>query len=134
MPQLQEVNALPCDTGSSRTTLEADPEFSGLDFSPLTDDWNQKQGIYDPANVSERALWVRKWLRERKEQRIVVVAHGDILRRLTSWDVTPWANAEVREYVFEGGEEDEEARIVPVKGGENEKEGAQAPTSSSSSE
>lgn len=71
LPQLQEVNALPCDTGSPRDALEADAEFSGLSFELLTPDWTSKRGIYDPANVAERATWVRRWLRDRAEDRIV---------------------------------------------------------------
>ena len=71
LPQLQEVNSLPCDTGSPREVLEADPEFAGLNFELLTPDWISKKGIYDPANVAERAKWVRRWLRERKENKIV---------------------------------------------------------------
>ncbi|KAI1787136.1 hypothetical protein LXA43DRAFT_736295 [Ganoderma leucocontextum] len=35
LSQLQEVNDLPCDTGSAREVLEADPEDAGLDFSLL---------------------------------------------------------------------------------------------------
>lgn len=130
LPQLQEVNSLPCDTGSPKEALEADPEFAGLNFDLLTPDWTSKQGIYDPANVAERAKWVRRWLRDRNEDRIVVVAHGDILRRITRWDVTPWANAEVREYTFaEAG--DEEAVLVPAERDPTvAKEGQREPTSS----
>jgi hypothetical protein len=78
LTELQEVNDHPCDTGSSREDLEANPEFAGLDFSPLSDApathgvaWTSKKGIYDPKNVLERAKWVRKWLRNREETVIV---------------------------------------------------------------
>lgn len=123
--------ALPCDTGSPRATLEADPEFAGLDFSLLTDDWTSKSGIYDPANIAERSRFVRRWLRERDESSIVVVAHGDVLRNITHTPRTdPWANAEVTVYTFaEEGEGDGEARVVRVRSGEEEKEGTKEATS-----
>ncbi|BGP20384.1 hypothetical protein JCM10213_002304 [Rhodosporidiobolus nylandii] len=135
MPELQEVNDLPCDTGSLAASLQADPEFRGLDFSPLREsseahgvEWTSKQGIFDPANVAERARWVRRWLRDRDEKKIVVVAHGDILRSVTDGyrSATPWANAEVRAYTFKSAD-DEDAVVVPIK--EVAKEGQEEPTS-----
>ncbi|BGP51936.1 hypothetical protein JCM10450v2_007896 [Rhodotorula kratochvilovae] len=143
LPELQEVNALPCDTGSDRPDLEADPEFSSLDFSCLTPSpappahwggattWNGKEGIFAPERVEERARWVRRWLRERREKKIVVVAHGDILRVITDGhrSATPWANAEVRAYTFSSAPEaEDDAVVVPVK--EVAKEGGDEPTSS----
>ncbi|KAK4331148.1 phosphoglycerate mutase family protein [Rhodotorula toruloides] len=137
LPELQEVNDLPCDTGSDRSFLESDPEFSGLDFTPLSDSpahhngasWTSKQGFFAPENVEERARWVRRWLRERKEKKIVVVAHGDILRCITDGyrSATPWANAEVRAYTFSSADDDD-AKVISVK--EVAKEGGNAPTSS----
>ncbi|KAJ3870282.1 histidine phosphatase superfamily, partial [Lentinula novae-zelandiae] len=81
LSRLQEVNDFPCDTGSSRYELEQIDEFAGIDFESLEDDWNSKQG--DTGAVKARARWVRRWLRDRPEQNIVVVAHGDILRQIT---------------------------------------------------
>ncbi|GAA5918647.1 hypothetical protein JCM5296_003852 [Sporobolomyces johnsonii] len=137
LPHLQEVNAHPCDTGSPRDLLEADPEFAGLDFSALDAaesefgvSWTSKQGFFDPANVEARAKWVRKWLRQRQEKRIVVVAHGDILRCIAEGrnTATPWANAEVRAFRFaSSGDDDDEARLVPYE--EVAKEGGEEPTS-----
>ena len=77
-----------------RAALSSDPEFAGLDLSPLEPSpapehwagarsWTSKEGIFAPERVEERARWVRRWLRERSEDKIVVVAHGDILRCLT---------------------------------------------------
>ncbi|GAA5841034.1 hypothetical protein JCM3766R1_006643 [Sporobolomyces carnicolor] len=136
LPELQEVNALPCDTGSSRKILEADPEFQGLDFSNLDsaparhdgNDWTSKKGFFSPEQVGERAKWVRNWLRDRQEERIVVVAHGDILRCLTEGrqTATPWANAEVRAYRFKS-DDDDEAELVKVQ--DLEEEGRKEPTS-----
>ncbi|GAA6003273.1 histidine phosphatase family protein [Rhodotorula paludigena] len=146
LPELQECNDLPCDTGSDRATLEADPEFAGLDLSSLDPspvpahwgsfpstvspgkEWTSKQGLFSVDNVLERAKWVRRWIRSRPEKRIVVVAHGDILRAITDGyrSATPWANAEVREYTFRSADDDD-AVVVPVK--EVAKEGEQEPTS-----
>ncbi|KAI0352796.1 phosphoglycerate mutase-like protein [Trametes cingulata] len=135
LPQLQEVNDLPCDTGSDRAVLEADPEFAGLDFSALTPDWNSKQGFYsaDEDAIRARARWVRQWLRSRPEQRIVVVSHGDCLRYITKGRNThePWANVEMREFTFaseEAEDEDGEAWLTPVK--RVAQEGEAEPTSS----
>lgn len=71
MPELQEVKAHPCDTGSEREVLEAIEEFGGIDFSGLEEGWNGKEGIYKPEKVLERARVVRRWLREREEKEIV---------------------------------------------------------------
>ncbi|KAI0329913.1 phosphoglycerate mutase-like protein [Cubamyces sp. BRFM 1775] len=135
LPQLQEVNDLPCDTGSDREVLEADPEFAGLDLSPLTPDWNSKEGFYAATEtaIRARARWVRQWLRARPERRIVVVSHGDCLRYITKGENTheAWANVEMREFTFakEEGEDGEgEAWLVPVK--RVVQEGEDEPTSS----
>ncbi|GAA5883036.1 hypothetical protein JCM16303_006802 [Sporobolomyces ruberrimus] len=137
LPELQEVNELPCDTGSSRESLESDPEFANLDFSRLDtapsdhdgNSWTSKTGFFSPSQVSGRAKWVRNWLRSRPEQKIVVVAHGDILRCLTEGrqTATPWANAEVRAYRFKS-QDDEEAVLEKVE--EVVEEGKDDPTSS----
>ncbi|KAF2770673.1 hypothetical protein EJ03DRAFT_388703 [Teratosphaeria nubilosa] len=85
LPQVQECNDLPCDTGSPREVLEADPE-----------------GFWaaDPQAIANRARWVRQWLRERPEKTIVLVAHGDIPRNITAGpngpSTYPWKNAEAR--------------------------------------
>lgn len=78
LPELQEVNDLPCDTGSSREFLEQQEEFADLDFSTLDASekehgvkWTSKQGFFAPENVIERGRWVRRWLRSRPEQHIV---------------------------------------------------------------
>ena len=52
-------------------------------------------------SLDARAQWVRQYLRERPEQHIVLVAHGDFLRRLTKEPESYWANAEVRLFQFE---------------------------------
>ncbi|WPH04935.1 phosphoglycerate mutase-like protein [Acrodontium crateriforme] len=107
LPQAQECNAHPCDTGSSRAELEANPEFAVFDLSQLPADWTSKKGFWaaDSAALTNRARWVRQWLRERPEKTIVLVAHGDVLRRITASSTGPstyqWRNAEAREFVFD---------------------------------
>lgn len=102
-----ECNDFPCDTGSPREQLEALDEFNKFNLDRLTPDWTSKQGFYaaDDATLNERARWVRQFLRDRPEHVIVLVAHGDILRRITADARGPstyhWHNAEVREYNFD---------------------------------
>ncbi|KAK7966904.1 uncharacterized protein PG986_001181 [Apiospora aurea] len=109
LPQAQECNALPCDTGSPREVLEADAEFAEFNLESLTPDWTSKQGFYaaTPEALADRAKWVRHFLRARPEKTIVLVCHGDILRQITC---TPrgggpstymWRNAEARIFEFD---------------------------------
>lgn len=106
LPQAQECNDFPCDTGSPREVLEKLDEFNGFNLESLTPDWTSKQGFYAPDSESlgKRAQWVRQFLRGRPEHTIVLVAHGDILRRITATEHGPstyqWKNAEVREFRF----------------------------------
>ncbi len=93
-----------------------------MDFSLLTPEWTSKAGFYAPTDTAlrHRARWNRRWLRERPERHIVVVAHGDCLRYMTEGENThnPWANTEIREYTFKDDEEEDErgeAWLVPVK-------------------
>ncbi|ORY88381.1 histidine phosphatase superfamily [Leucosporidium creatinivorum] len=135
LPELQEITNLPCDTGLERHELEGDPELAGLDFSVLDQSverhgvsWTSKKGFFDAVNVEKRAVWVKKWLRARPEEVIVVVAHGDILWIMTGdHGEAHWANAEVRAYTFVS-EDDELAAMKPI--GTVAKEGADEPTSS----
>ncbi|KAI0010960.1 phosphoglycerate mutase-like protein [Xylariaceae sp. FL0662B] len=107
LPQAQECNGLPCDTGSSRDVLEADPEFAVFNLEPLTPEWTSKEGFWAPSDhaLANRAKWVRQFLRERPEKNIVLVSHGDILRRITGGpggpSSYPWNNAEVRIFEFD---------------------------------
>ncbi|KAL9933094.1 hypothetical protein V8E36_007812 [Tilletia maclaganii] len=122
LPALQECNAHPCDRGSDREVLEADPEFRDFNLELLEPGWNSKQGFYAPDQQSlrARARWVRQWLRSRPERHIAVVAHGDILRYIMShgedYDEYPWQNAEVRQFRFDPSQVNSpECPIVPVQ-------------------
>lgn len=99
MPQLQECNDNPCDTGSPRAKLERDPELAGVDLSLLTPDWTSKRGFYaaDSASLNARAAWVRDWLKTRPERTILIVAHGDFLQRLTGIQHA-WKNTELQRW------------------------------------
>ncbi|KAI3332208.1 hypothetical protein HD806DRAFT_529970 [Xylariaceae sp. AK1471] len=107
LPEAQECNDYPCDTGSLRETLEADPEFADFNFEPLTPERTSKEGFWAPdeAALANRAKWVRQFLRDRPEKNIVLVAHGGIMRRITASPAGPsthlWWNAEVRIYEFD---------------------------------
>ena len=107
LPEAQECNDFACDTGSAREDLESDPEFVGLDFSRLTPEWTSKTGFWapDPRSLAHRAQTVRQFLRERPEKDIVLVAHGDVLRQITSNvngpDTYMWRNAEARVFKFD---------------------------------
>lgn len=111
LPQLQECNAYPCDTGSAKEVLEKDTEVNMLDFTNLTPDWTSKQGFYaaDEKTLNERARWVRQWVYERPEKTILLVGHGDIIRRITGApeanSTYAWRNAEVKTYKFRDGAE-----------------------------
>jgi len=115
---LQEVQANPCDTPTApveKLKEWKDGLFSSLDFSALSPDYASKTGIFDPIRAPERAKRVRKWLRDRPEGEIVVVAHGDILRCIVDGQnsARPWANAEVKIFTFISSH-DEEAALMEV--------------------
>jgi len=129
LSRLQETGGNPCDSGRPREELERIDEFSGIDFSDLEDDWTSKKGKFHPEVDRERAKWVRKWLRDRPEKEIVVVAHAGILGMISGTSV--WDNCEgehqrqccsilrrdhfaVRQYTFKSAD-DEEADIIPIK-------------------
>jgi broad specificity phosphatase PhoE len=105
LPQAQECNAFPCDTGNLREELEALDEFKGFNFELLTPDWTSKKGFYAPHRKAHRAKWVRQYLRERPEANIVLVCHGDMLRQITATSkgesTKHWKNAEVGVYYFD---------------------------------
>jgi broad specificity phosphatase PhoE len=107
LPEAQECNDHPCDTGSAKEVLEKDPELKGFNLENLKPEWTSKQGFWaaDYETLQNRAKWVRQWLKNRPEETIVLVAHGDILRRITSTPEGPsmymWKNAEARIWEFD---------------------------------
>lgn len=135
LPQLQECNDFPCDTGSSRSTLEADPYFKQVDFSLLTDDWTSKKGQYAPdeESLNKRAQWVRQYVRDRPEKTILLVGHGDIIRRITGGpqgnSTHMWKNAEVRTFEFQSDYREKEEAWLTFDG-EEVAAGGWEPTSS----
>jgi len=132
LAELQEVEELPCDTGSSRDDLEKEELFKGLDFSSLPDDWNSKKGKWapDPRSVGERARIARKWLKSRSESHVVVVLHGGFLHYLTEdwvdYGNLPgigWRNTEFRSYTFVDGDEDNASIIETDESKQRRSEG-----------
>ncbi|KAG8742232.1 hypothetical protein FRC10_001778 [Ceratobasidium sp. 414] len=130
LPQLQETHDYPCDTGSDRAVLEATEEFEGLaaqgvDWSPLTEDWNKNEGFYAPTleALANRAKWVRNYVRSRPEKNIILVGHGGIFREIDGRSrsddlvvvnsLATWGNVEVRLYTFLS-DDDEAAIMVPI--------------------
>ncbi|WVQ79970.1 hypothetical protein IAT38_002071 [Cryptococcus sp. DSM 104549] len=115
---LQEVGPYPCDTPThpiSKLRESNDGIFSSLDFSTLSDDYASKKGIYHPDRGTERAKAVRRWLRDRPEGEIVVVAHGDILRYIADGQQSsrPWGNAESKVFTFMFSS-DEDAKMTQI--------------------
>jgi broad specificity phosphatase PhoE len=110
-PGFQENSAKPCDTGSPRSVLEK--EFSDLDFELLDDEWNSKKGEWGPDEVSlaNRAMKMRRWLKDHKENEIIVVTHGGFLLYLVQ-EIKGFENAECRSYTFA---DCEEAILVPLE-------------------
>lgn len=75
-PGFQENSAKPCDTGSPPSILRN--EFPKLDFGLVREGWDSKKGEYaaDEASLAARAGRMRKWLKDREENEIIVVTHG----------------------------------------------------------
>ncbi|EIW65902.1 hypothetical protein TREMEDRAFT_35661 [Tremella mesenterica DSM 1558] len=117
---LQEVEANPCDTplpvSELKTTLNG--IFEDFDFSSISPEFTTKGGIFHPDNVEERARRVRLWLRDREEEEIIVVAHGDLLRYVNGQyppktGMHPWDNTEVRLYTFVSSS-DQNATLIEI--------------------
>lgn len=73
----QEATDAPSDTGSPPSTLIKEFE-DRVDYHNLSDDWYVKTGhnAVDHRSLFVRARALRQWIRERKEEEIVVVTHG----------------------------------------------------------
>ena len=75
-PGFQESSAKPCDTGSPTSVLRK--EFPELDFKWVGEEWNSNEGEWAPdeTSLANRAERMRKWLKDRDENEIIVVTHG----------------------------------------------------------
>ena len=84
LPEAQETNAVPCDTGLDRDVLEKEFGPVEVDFSLVKIGWNSKVGKWapDPDSLRARAKEVRQWLKARPEKEIVLVTHGGFLHYL----------------------------------------------------
>ncbi|KAI0121489.1 phosphoglycerate mutase-like protein [Hypoxylon sp. NC0597] len=117
-PELQEVNASPSSTGSTKEQLQA--SYNTLDMSALSDDWYIK-GSDTPfapnvEKVEARAKVARIWLRMlarkvvesgNEDAHIVVVTHGEFAHWLTDNFIgvdygrnSGWSVCEFRSYQF----------------------------------
>ena len=75
----QENSAKPCDTGSPLSILRE--EFPELNFEFVQQGWDSKKGEWAPdeTSLATRAGKMRRWLKGRPENEIVVVTHGGTL-------------------------------------------------------
>ncbi|KAF3761712.1 hypothetical protein M406DRAFT_64857 [Cryphonectria parasitica EP155] len=142
-PLIQEVSALPCDTGSDPDVLAS--EFgSWADLGLVHDGWNDKKpgSRFAPtvANLEARAAAARRWFRtlgkEGQDVHVAAVSHGAFLHFLTEdWDGmdlsrgTGWSNAEWRSYEFVEGPTggDERASIRETKESWTRRKGTAVP-------
>jgi broad specificity phosphatase PhoE len=111
LPLAQEATDKPANTPSDTTRLKK--EYGDVvDFHRCLDtytDYNSKHGRWSPdgPSLEKRALELRKFLRDRDEQEVVVVSHGDFLHYVTG-DLNDdgsqakgwWKNTEFRSYRF----------------------------------
>lgn len=110
LPLAQEAPAEPANTPSGIKRLQ-DEYGSIVNFERCYElpDFASKEGTFAPDSESlqARAVTLRKFLRDRKEDEIVVVSHGDFLHHV-SRDVDDegkqingdWENTEYRSYRF----------------------------------
>jgi broad specificity phosphatase PhoE len=111
LPLAQEATDKPANTPSDIKVLEK--EFGDVvDFHRCMDtytNYSSKEGRFAPdgPSLSTRALELRRFLRDRDEQEVVVVSHGDFLHYVSGeinddgsqakgW----WTNTECRSYRF----------------------------------
>nr|POF14934.1 putative phosphatase spac5h10.03 [Quercus suber] len=116
LPLAVEASDDPSDTGSDVDDLRE--EFPSVNFDHVENNWYVHKGEYatDPAAVIARALKLRRWIRDRPEKAIALVAHGYFIHYLcgevdeTGEQTTPyWQETELRTFVFV--DDDEQAMI-----------------------
>lgn len=128
-PGFQENSSKPCDTGSPASALKK--EFPELDFTLVVDGWDSKQGEWAPdeASLARRAAKMRKWLKEREENEIIVVTHGGTFYEILELtyvgfllclveEIKGFENGECRSYTFA---DCEEAILIPYPQGTEER-------------
>ncbi|OLL24810.1 putative phosphatase [Neolecta irregularis DAH-3] len=109
-PKCQESNSFPCDCGQPTRTLRKLYEAYSFKLDLCVPPYPAKIDIYDPSMLDERTKQVRQWLRERKENVIVVVGHADFMRSILQLPNEPILNCESRLVHF-NSEWDEEAKF-----------------------
>mmetsp|Transcript_12525 Transcript_12525/g.14379 ORF Transcript_12525/g.14379 Transcript_12525/m.14379 type:complete len:243 (-) Transcript_12525:203-931(-) len=95
----------PCDTGKPKSDLEVDFGDTNVDFTDLAEDWfdidpeiSRYDHIREPA-LKKRLKEFIKWLDEREEERIIIVGHKGVFRRMFPMPHYPlFKNGEVRLY------------------------------------
>ena len=121
LPEAQECLDFACDRGSSLEELSQDHEFTGLNLSLLTPDWNSKTGFWAPdsRSIANRAKWVRHFLCERPEKDIVLLAHGDFLRQITCDTDGPstymWRQVEIQIFKFDKTTVDQDECLLKLE-------------------
>lgn len=126
----EEASDAPSDTGSEPELLKT--EFPDIDFDNVQHGWWVHEGDYafEPKSLIRRAAKLRRWIKNRPEKEVVLVAHGFFNHYITG-DVdeqgeqtTPWWNeAELRTYKFEDGAK---AGVAAYVGGGNMVDGKDA--------
>lgn len=83
LPALQECGAEPCDTGES-IEIKRERFPSWMDWSHCVKGWNSNKGFYEAneEKQNQRGKFMRKYIRARTEEVIVVICHHGILRRM----------------------------------------------------
>lgn len=119
LPYAEEASDAPSDTGRDPEELLA--EFPDqVDFNHVKHGWWLHEGEYavTPKALQARAAKLRRFIRDRPEKEVVLVAHGffnhyltnevdDNGKQLTPW----WRETEIRTYAF-AEDDDEAANIV----------------------
>ncbi|CCJ31231.1 unnamed protein product [Pneumocystis jirovecii] len=102
LPELQEISDRNCDTCSPLEDLQS--QFPYLDFSLCVGNWHLKTGFfsYDPIMIEKRASWVRDWVSNRHERKIMLVSHMGFIKYLVD-SSKPWANLEINKFTFDPG-------------------------------
>jgi broad specificity phosphatase PhoE len=108
LPMAEEASNAPCDTGSEVDLLKVDFPTQ-IDFDNVKHGWWVHEGQYafEPKALIARAAKLRRWIKNRPEKEVALVAHGFFNHYLTG-DVdengeqtTPWWNeTELRTYTF----------------------------------